>query len=348
VSLPGDDRSKTSHAQRQDSPQPASCQGPTRHSRQQLAQAIADSQPPGVAAPSQRARARQHGVPRSTLQTWLDRPDALAAQAELHPSAVAFLTSPAGEAFLRELVLATHLVFHQQGDCGLRPLTRWLRLGRLDRFVGASYGSTQATALTMQALLGQFADQQRLRLAAQMTRQEIALVADEHFHQGPPCLVAIEPVSNFILLEEYASDRTAATWKAALGGALAGLPVQAALLSSDQAKGLLACADQGGLPHSPDVWHLQRDLAAPLLAGLGRATAKAQGEYEQAQQYTQAVLIRQQHYREGPARPGRPVDFEGIWLPAARHAEGCALGRLQACQARQEQALAQVRGLGDD
>ena len=38
---------------------------------------------------------------------------------------------------------------------------------------------------------------------------------DETFHPEI-CLVAIEPVSNFILLERYAADRSAATWTQAL------------------------------------------------------------------------------------------------------------------------------------
>ena len=333
----------------QDSPSPAPRQAPSRHTRQQVAQATADWSDPDRPAPCQRDFARQHGIPRSTLQGWLDRQRALADQGDLDPDTLAFLHSPPGEALLRRLVLACHLVFHQHGDCGLRPLARWLSLTGLGRFVGASYGSTQATALALEALLGQFADQERRRLAAQMAPKQIAVVADEHFHDpSGPCLVALEPVSNFLLLEEYAPDRTADTWKGAVTRQLQGLPVTPALLTSDQAKGLIACAERLGLPHSPELFHLQRDLAAPLLAGLGRATADAQGQYEQAQEHTQAVLRQQQEYREGPPRPGRPPDFEGIWLPCATRREEAARQRLVASEGRQEQALAAVRGLGDD
>ena len=50
-----------------------------------------------------------------------------------------------------------------------------------------------------QAVL-RFADAQRTRLAAGMPPREISVCQDETFHPQT-CLVAIEPVSNFLLLE---------------------------------------------------------------------------------------------------------------------------------------------------
>jgi hypothetical protein len=49
---------------------------------------------------------------------------------------------------------------------------------------------------------------------------------DETLHPAT-CLVALEPVSGFILLEQYAADRTAATWMEALSTACVGLPIEA-------------------------------------------------------------------------------------------------------------------------
>jgi hypothetical protein len=333
----------------QDSPQTDSRQAPPRHSRQQVAQALAGLNDPFQPHTPQRDRAAEHGIPRSTLQGWILRQQALAQHPDLDAATLAFLTSPSGETFLRQVVLAAHLVFHQHGNCGLRPLTRWMELSHLDRFVGASYCPTQATALTMQDLLAQFACEERARLGTLMSPRQIAIVADENFHdQRGPCLVALEPCSNFLLVEEYASDRTAPTWKEALDESLAGLPVTAALLTSDQAKALISCADEMGLPHSPDLFHLQRDLATPLMAGLGRATAQAEERLEQTQEYVQKILRRQQEYLAAPRGPGRPVQFEEIWLPEARNAEESARQRLVASEARAEQALGCLRGLSDD
>ena len=45
-----------------------------------------------------------------------------------------------------------------------------------------------------------------------MPAREVGVCVDETFDPAI-CLVAIEPVSNFILAEQYAADRTAATWR---------------------------------------------------------------------------------------------------------------------------------------
>jgi hypothetical protein len=54
------------------------------------------------------------------------------------------------------------------------------------------------------------AQEQRAALAAGMPPRAVTVCEDETFHPDV-CLVAIEPVSNFIVLGQYAPDRTAAT-----------------------------------------------------------------------------------------------------------------------------------------
>jgi hypothetical protein len=51
-------------------------------------------------------------------------------------------------------------------------------------------------------------------------------------------LGGIEPVSNFILLEQYAPHRTAADWPAAMAEALADLPVQVIQSTSDEGQAI--------------------------------------------------------------------------------------------------------------
>lgn|GEM_PF-6638518 len=46
------------------------------------------------------------------------------------------------------------------------------------------------------------------------------------FRGGRPCLVAIEVVSNYILLEKFTEDRAAATWKRELEPRLKGFKVE--------------------------------------------------------------------------------------------------------------------------
>jgi hypothetical protein len=57
------------------------------------------------------------------------------------PHVVEFFESVAGLTFLHRLVLAFHVVCVEIGACGIRLVCLFLQLTRLDRFVGASYGT---------------------------------------------------------------------------------------------------------------------------------------------------------------------------------------------------------------
>jgi hypothetical protein len=156
---------------------------------------------------SQRAFALQVGIPRSTLQHWLKRKQTLDAD----PALVAFFESPTGLAFLHRLVGACHLTFIQQGACGLRLVCELLRRAGLNHFVASSLGSQQAIARQLeQAILDSGASQRRL-LAARMMPKPITVCEDETFHPQV-CLMRIEPVSDFILLEVSCQGCDAASW----------------------------------------------------------------------------------------------------------------------------------------
>jgi hypothetical protein len=185
---------------------------------------------------SQRQFAQQAGVPRSTLQYWHEQRQ----HPDLDPLLADFLESPAGYRFLRRLVLALHLVFHLAGHAGLRLLGQFLRLSQLDHFVAASYGVHQAFASQLQDDLITFAAEERSRLAATMTPRTITACLDENFHGAQICLVAMEPLSNFILVETYSDRRDGLTWTLTIREAIAGLPVEVIQITSDQAKGLLS------------------------------------------------------------------------------------------------------------
>jgi hypothetical protein len=78
-----------------------------------------------------------------------------------------------------------------------------------------------------------------------MSHRDLTVCEDETFHPQI-CLVALEPVSGFLLLEQYAADRQAATWTQALKAALVGLDVAVIQGTSDEA-GALQSACRGGL-----------------------------------------------------------------------------------------------------
>ena len=111
-----------------------------------------------------------------------------------------------------------------------------------------------------------------------MPPKEITATQDETF-TGGLCLVAIEPVSNSILLEHTAEARDQDTWNALMADALALLKCKVILAMSDEAPGLLASVEQHlGTHHSPNLFHVQHELskavAAPM-AAKQRAAAKA-------------------------------------------------------------------------
>ena len=149
------------------------------------------------AGTSQRQRAEHVEVPRTTLQYWLTRQDAI----ETSPAVVAFFESPDGVAFLHRLLLAAHFVMTLLGPCGIRLVCVFLALTGLDRFVAASYGPQQHVSVAMEEAVVAFGQEEGPRLAEGMPPQKMTVCQDETFHPET-CLVAIEPVSNFILLEQ--------------------------------------------------------------------------------------------------------------------------------------------------
>ena len=258
---------------------------PFRYTRGDAAQALHAFHHPDHESLSQRAFARQQGLPRTTLQHWLQR--------EQHPGSdpdlAAFCESPPGQHFLRRLVLALQLVFHLDGTAGVRRLGRFLEVTGLDAFVAPSYGAQQALAVTLQESLVQYGLTERSRLAATMPARTLSACLDENFHQEQLCLVAIEPESGFVLLEEYHERRDGQTWTTAVQQAVQGLPVTVVQVTSDQAKGLIACAEEGlEAHHTPDLFHLQRELSKATALPLERQRAVAATAQEHFQSYLQA------------------------------------------------------------
>lgn len=133
---------------------------------------------------------------------------------------------------------------------------------------------------------------------------------DETYHPEI-CLVAIEPVSNFILRECYAPDRAAATWTRALAEALAGLRVEVVQGASDEAKGLLRHVERDlGAHHSPDLFHLKREVSKATALPVARALEHAKRSCEQARAGVAAQRqARDAHQRRWPRPRGRPPAF---------------------------------------
>ena len=180
------------------------------------------------------------------------------------------------------MLFALHLVFGQSHDCGIRSIGWFLELSKLDAFIAPSYGSQQKVASQVEQLIGRFGQQEDQRLGQLMPKRNVTLCEDETFHPQI-CLVAIEPVSNFIILEAYADKRDALTWNTSIDDALKPFSVDVIQCVSDQALALLSHAQSHlGVHHSPDVFHVQYELSKATSLALNRQEQKAKEDYEVA------------------------------------------------------------------
>jgi len=257
---------------------------------------------------SQRQAAQGLDVPRSTLQAWRADQERL----DACPEVGAFFHSVAGLAFLPRLVLALHVVCVEIGACGIRLVCLLLELTARNRFVGASYGTQQQVNRGVEEAIVAYRREEHARLAHAMPPKDITLAQDETF-TGGLCLVGIEPVSNYMVLEQAAQARDHATWHGLMAQALEGLNCRVIQATSDEAPGLLAYVAQHlGAPHSPDLFHVQHELSKAVTAPRAvkqRAAAKAVAQAEETLNRVQERLdyTNGEPVRRGPGRPPKAV-----------------------------------------
>ncbi|MCP3999020.1 MAG: hypothetical protein GY722_28750, partial [bacterium] len=291
---------------------------------------------------SLRGFAASMGIPRSTLRHWLERRDNIDAS----PAVLAFFESPDGLAFLHRLVVASQFVITHLGAGGYRLVSEFLTLSGLDRFVAASHGSQhKAVSAVEQAIVG-FGENERSRLGKSMEPRAVTVCQDETFHPQI-CLVAMEPVSNFILLERYASKRDAKTWDEAMDEALDGLSVEVVQSTGDEGKGLLRHVQQSlGVHHSPDLFHVQQDIGKATSAPLRAQVRQAETACEQAHKELVQVKHKHRAYEENIASrgPGRPPDWERREGDAEQALEA-AEAELELRTTRKEEVREAVRGM---
>jgi hypothetical protein len=257
---------------------------------------------------SQRQAAKRLQVPRTTLQAWRMWQDTL----DACPQVVTFFDSGPGLAFLHRLVMALHVVFVEIGAGGIRLVCLFLEMTGLNRFVGASFGTQQRINLGVEEAMVAYTREETQGLAQGMTPKAITVTQDETF-TGGLCLVAIEPVSNYILLEHTAEARDQDTWNELMAGALAPLKCNIIQSTSDEAPGLLAYVENHlGVHHSPDLFHVQHELrkavGAPMAAkqrAAEKAVATAEEQLTRVQEHPQND--RTQPGQRGPGRPPKPV-----------------------------------------
>ena len=292
---------------------------------------------------SLRQAAKALEVPRSTLQAWRVHQESL----DEHPTVVVFFQSSPGLAFLHRLVLGIHLVCTEVGACGIRLVCLLLTLTGLDRFVGASYGTQQQINRQVEEAIVAYRREESARLAKDMPAKDITLAKDETF-TGGLCLVAMEPKSHYIVLEQTAQGRDQDTWNALMEKALAGLNCQVIQSTSDEAPGLLAYVEHHlGAHHSPDLFHVQQELVKAVcgpLATKQRVAAKEATEAHErlgqgSGQLPDAGDMPEQQSPERPPKTPARLEQRAQEAQATRQ-------ELERISAQREQVTQSIRAIG--
>lgn len=256
---------------------------------------------------SQRQFAKLTGVPRTTLQHWLARKDSI----DQSPALTAFLESPDGLAFMHRLITAAHLEFTKNGVASIHNVSNFLKMSGLASFVGTSYSSQRKIASIMDEAIITFGKEESERLSQRMVPKTITLCEDETFHPET-CLVAIEPLSNFILVEKYADDRKTETWDKAVEKAVNKLSVKIVQIVSDQGRSLVCHALKSlKVHHSPDCFHVIYEIGKGTSAALASQVRKAETKYKEKIKLSRKVAECKEQYDNASKRPrGRRPDFE--------------------------------------
>jgi len=263
---------------------------------------------------SQRQSAEKIEIPRSTLQHWLSRKASIDAEEDV----IEFFESPAGVKFLHRFVVAAHFVITLVGSSGIRLVCLLIELLHLDRFIAGSYGSQHGISVILEKATVEYGQKEKNRLSKTMESKKITIVQDETFHPET-CLVAIEPVSNFILLEKYSSGRKAKDWTSAMEHAISSMPVEVIQSTSDEGKGICSHVKNDlGAHHSPDVFHVQSEITKATSAILQSKKRQAEKELEKATAEVNRHRLGKINYANKHG-PGRPPDFDKRISKALNH-----------------------------
>jgi hypothetical protein len=256
---------------------------------------------------SQREIAKKINLPRTTLQSWLS----YRASLDENPVVIDFFEREAGLAILHRLTAALHIVFTSCGACGVGLISKFFEMTHLDRFIASSEESQRKINVKIEQAVVKYAEEETARLAKNMPKKEITVAQDETF-TGGLCLVAIEPVSNFILLEKESEKRDCHSWDLNMKEALKDLPVKIVQSTSDEGTGILSYVKKNlGAHHSPDIFHIQQSLSRAVSAGISSKLRSAEKVEEEALDSLNMIKEKFQQQSEGINQgPGRPIDYE--------------------------------------
>ena len=289
---------------------------------------------------SQRQFALEHNIPRTTLQYWLKRKNNI----DSSPAVIAFFESPDGLAFLHRLMTAAHFSFTKKGVASTHNVSTFLELCGLSPFVASSSTTQSRVSNKMDDLIIEFGETEQKRLAPMMPAKKISLASDETFHPQI-CLVSMEPVSNFILVEKYVEHRDGKTWDSTVKQSLKDLPVTVIQVTSDEGTGLLKHIHKGlNVHHSSDFFHVSYEIGKGCSGALAAAVKKADKELDGATKRVQKEQKAKDKFDNLSKRPpGRRPDFEKKIASAQKHQKRAEVKRDKAIENQKEVSAARAK-----
>lgn len=256
---------------------------------------------------SLRSFASDTGMPPSTLTYMVRRAEAPDG-GELWRR---FVETPSGLERLHRIVLAALYVIVLRSGGGIRMVQEFLRYAGLDDVVASGYGTLQRRQRALEDAIVAFGSQQTRELGERMPEKELTLAQDETFHGGRPCLVAMDVISNYLLVEQFADDRTAGTWTKLVDAATASMPVMISQCVTDGARALRSHVEHDlGAHASPDLFHVQQDVRRATSRALRKRAEQAAEQLGAATEAVEQAERSAEAYLAAPRGPGRPVDHD--------------------------------------
>jgi hypothetical protein len=228
---------------------------------------------------SDREAAELLEIPNSTMQSWRKQTNCQQASKEL----IEFFSTPVGADFLQKNTMAV-MKLMKCGPGGIRGMQEYLRNSGLDNFVASSEGAIQALWSRCESYIIKFSKSEEERLALKMRRRKITAGLDELFRGHRPCLVAIEVVSNYILLEKFTEDRTSDTWKKELEPRLNDVNVELGQVVSDLCGAIRAVTKDLGAEHISELFHAQHEISKATSAPLASQVRHAENRLNKAEE----------------------------------------------------------------
>jgi hypothetical protein len=215
---------------------------------------------------SERDAAEQIGVPRTTLRAWNQRE-----QSSLLPTSVhTALQTEDGLDYLQKLINIIQFACTQSSFRGTRLVEVIMNASGLGSLVSCSYGALHARTVEMEDHINQFGSDETARLSKDMPHKNISLAKDETFNKNKPCLVGIEPVSNYIITETYTEKRTSDDWTKSLTPILSELNVTVIQNVNDNGSAIKKYnrEQHADANDSQDLWHIMnksnQSIVGPL------------------------------------------------------------------------------------